>query len=272
MGQRPVSFIYLLYARDGKNTGYLGKTKRRPSVRFREHLEELACHPKNYWIWSVGHKNIRMEILAEVPTLLENLYEKMYIRELKRTGFNLVNATEGGDGCVPTPETRARMSEGQRRRDPPTPETRAKISASNTGKKRSKEAREKLRMAGLGRKHTQETKDKISVYSKARIHTEETKAKISVSNMGKSVGRKRSAETCAKISAARKGHKASPETRAKISASGIGKHVGQKMLDEARAKMSVAKKGKKQTPEHIAKRAASVRKYYMDMKTIEVTP
>jgi len=96
----------------------------------------------------------------------------------------------------PSPEIRARMSEGQ------------KGHQRNLGSKRSEESKLKMSLAAkqntncLGFKHTIETKLKMSIAK--RLMTDETKLKLSEASKGNkhSVGRKHTPEAKAKISLA----------------------------------------------------------------------
>lgn len=112
-----------------------------------------------------------------------------------------------------------------------TEESKKKISATNKGKKLSKEHREKKSKAGMGRITTEVTKKKISAANKGNKHSAETKKKISDANKGNkpteehlrknresSTGRKHSKETRRKMSAAQKGRIISKEHRKRMSA------------------------------------------------------
>ena len=94
---------------------------------------------------------------------------------------NLVNLTQGGDGCV--------------------------------GFLHDEKTKEKLRKINLGRKHTASFKEAMSKRLKGVSFSEEHKAKIALAN----TGRKASAETRNKLSESHKGIKQSDESRRKRS-------------------------------------------------------
>lgn len=116
-------------------------------------------------------------------------------------------------GRIVTPETRARMSEAQRRRDPATrniaiviaartgakltAEHRRKIGESNRRRTYSDATRQKMSEAMRGRKHTDQARANMAAAQLGRTHTQETKDKIRNAHLGKA----KSAEGVAKQSA-----------------------------------------------------------------------
>ena len=122
-------------------------------------------------------------------------------------------------------------------------EHKAKLSASNKGKKRSKETCARISAAkkgcNLGRKHTPETRAKMSAALKGK-----PRPKGSAALMGHSV----SEETRAKISESLKGRKLSAEHRKSLSVSKKGKPrpylVGREHSPEHKASISAALKGR----------------------------
>lgn len=152
--------------------------------------------------------------------------EVAIIAEMRASGANLYNLTDGGEGQVGfkhspetiakmrqrivteemrqasslankgkilPPETRAKISEGLRGR-PVSPESRAKMSASHKGQ-------------GLGKKQSEEHRRKCALARTGRVVSEETRAKLRAANFGK----RPSPETIAKSQAARTGRKLSAE-------------------------------------------------------------
>lgn len=158
------------------------------------------------------------------------------IKCLKKAGIKLTNFTNGGEGasgCIPTAETRAKMSAAKMGKTH-SEETRAKMS--EVGKKRtfSAETRAKMSAAGmgktrfLGKTHSEETRAKMSAAQMGntnflgKTHSKEAKAKMSVTCQGEKnsmYGKTHSAESKAKMSEAGKKRTHSEETRAKMSAS-----------------------------------------------------
>jgi group I intron endonuclease len=125
-----------------------------------------------------GKENHRFEILHILPKdvsqeLLDE-YEIFYINKYKESGASLLNLKDGGSF--------GKHSES----------SKLKMSASQTGKKQSKETIEKRRIKNLGKKRTQEFKDtlrKIRLENPIRggeknrgiVRTQENKDKISKS-------------------------------------------------------------------------------------------
>lgn len=111
-----------IYALNDPRTGrcrYIGKTDC-PTRRFSVHLK---CYPnegsyKRNWIKGLQQAGLEpiFELLDEV---LENQWQQAeteYIRLFRALGFALTNGTDGGGGCVATPETRVVMSAASQRR------------------------------------------------------------------------------------------------------------------------------------------------------------
>ena len=122
----------------------------------------------------------------------------------------LRNLTDGGDGvsgCIPSPETRAKMSAAQKGRTF-SPEALARMSAAQAN--RSPEHRAKISAASHNR--SPETRAKLSAANKSRSWT---------------------AEARAKLSAAFKGRKLSPEARANMSAGQAARQAAERALREA---------------------------------------
>jgi hypothetical protein len=129
-----------------------------------------------------------------------NQLEMYWIAQFRNWGFNLVNMTDGGEGCVGKKLTKEQI-EGIRLRALGnkrnvgrrcSEETKKKISQSNKGRSLTKEQRENLIKLHTGRKASDETKKKMSeshkglnTWAKGSIRSEETKKKISESSKGK---------------------------------------------------------------------------------------
>ena len=136
---------------------------------------------------------------------------------------NLTNGGEGMSGCIPSEETKRKLSEESK------------------GEKNN----------FYGKTHSEETKRKISDahkgennYMYGRTHSEETKRKQSEVKIGKNnpnYGKSHSEEHRRKIGDAQKGKTRSEETKIKISEALKGKTPS----EETRRKISEVKKGKK---------------------------
>ncbi len=123
--------------------------------------------------------------------------------------YNMTNGGEGSSGCIPSEETRKKLSDGQKGEK-----------NHNYGKIFSEEHKRKLSEACKGRSHSEETKRKQSEVkigknnpNYGKSHSEEHRRKIGDAQKGKT----RSEETKIKISEALKGKTPSEETRKKIS-------------------------------------------------------
>ena len=141
--------------------------------------------------------------------------EKFYIKLYKTLWPNGYNLTEGGDGGIPSEETRRKMSNTQ------------------SGEKNH----------FFGKKHSDETIIKLRDINKGKHLSEETKKKISDKIKGRTSpnkGKHPSEETRRKMSISRKGKHHSEESKRKMSAAKKGKHPS----EETRRKISLAKKGK----------------------------
>ena len=110
-----MGWIYRFAFPNGKN--YVGQTKRkRISDRWRAHKNrafnksEKACWKFYRAIRKYGWKNIKKEVLAEVPDHLMNQYETIFIGayDCYKNGYNL---TKGGDlNPMSDPKVRKRLS------------------------------------------------------------------------------------------------------------------------------------------------------------------
>jgi hypothetical protein len=118
--------------------------------------------------------------------------ERDWIARARAEGWPIVNLTDGGEGtagCIPSAETRAKMSAAHRGRVF-SPETCAKIAAAKRGKPRPDLAeRNRTSSPWLGRKQTNETRAKISA--------------TLVGNQ-RNLGRKRTPEECQAIAEGRR--------------------------------------------------------------------
>lgn len=175
--------IYTLKHPDTLEVRYVGKTVRSLSRRLGNHIDNAkrSRHNKHLsnWILSILSNGKRpiIELIEEVDNSVWQEREKYWITQYP----NLINLTEGGDGCRGFLHDEA---------------TRIKCGKTN-----------------IGRKHTQEFKDAISNRLKGINLTEEHKAKIGLANKGKV----RDPATKKKLSEAHKGILQSEESRRKRS-------------------------------------------------------
>lgn len=193
---------------------YIGKTQLDPISRLTEHIRNTLNFKKQTyklnWLRKVLLENRVPKIFIINETSTEEnafIFEKLYIREHRKAGHKLTNATDGGEG-----------SKGLRH----TKESRAKIGAASKDHEVSVEWRAKIGAGNKGKIRSEEMRKKMSVVKKGSTHTIETLKKMSASHKGLVV----STKTRAKISTTLKGHTVSTRTRAKISTSKCSKPWG----------------------------------------------
>lgn len=173
--------IYVLKDPNTLEIRYVGKTVRSLSRRLGNHVANAKGHKHNkhlsHWILKLLTEGKRpiIEMIEECDHTIWQEREKFWISQYS----NLINLTEGGDGCE--------------------------------GFLHDEATKEKCRLANLGKKHTDEFKKNMSKRLKGVSLTEEHKAHIGDANRG----RKASLETRKKLSEAHKGHYPTPETREK---------------------------------------------------------
>ena len=194
--------------------------------------------------------------------------EQYYINFYDTLWPNGYNLTEGGDGVLPSEESRRKMSESHKGKAPPnkgipmSEEQKKKLSDSlkgrtphNKGIPMSEEQKKKLSEINKGKvppnkgkHHTEESKKKMSESHKGlqtgekhpffgKHHSEETKKKLSESLKGLQAGEKHpmfgkphTEESKKKISEKQKGKKLSEETRRKMSKARINGKQSKKVL------------------------------------------
>ena len=97
------TFIYALKDPRTNIVRYVGKAND-PYKRYQNHINK--CRDKNThkrnWINNLKQEKLKpiLEILEEVPVDKWKEFEKMYIKKYKDAGCDLMNYTEGGDGCT----------------------------------------------------------------------------------------------------------------------------------------------------------------------------
>jgi hypothetical protein len=194
--------------------GHTGNDSAEP--RYWDHVKQAGdggdhTH-KLCWIRSL----LKICLLPELWILQEDGTkedEVIYIRVCKEMGYDLTNATEGGDGL-----------------HDPTGEIRKQIADKLRGRKKGP--------------RSEETKKKISENRKGKMHSEESRLKMSQNRKGKIPG----GDWRKNMSASRKGKKRSPEVCAAISRGHMG-HPGVIFTDEARRKISEAGRGRVKSEE-----------------------
>lgn len=171
--------IYVLKHPDTLEIRYVGKTIRSLSRRLGNHIANAKGNKHNKhlsnWILKILELNRKpiIELIEECDYLVWGDREKYWISQYT----NLINLTEGGDGCKGFVHSPATI--------------------------------EKLKLVNKGRKHTKEFKEAMSKRLKNIPLTKEHIAKICKANSGK----KASEETRKRLSESHKGIRPSEEAR-----------------------------------------------------------
>jgi group I intron endonuclease len=192
---------------------YIGQTIKSLDRRFKDHCKQSSnCLFLRRAIEKYGKDNFEVSLIMTQPNKeLANLEEKRSISEYNTIAPYGYNLTFGGEGGIPSEETRKKMSISH-----------SGIKHHNYGKHLPEQTRKKISDSRIGSKNP--------MYG--RSVPMEVKAKISIANKGRPAhnkGKSTSEETKNKISEALKGAKNhnyqrsfSKEHRAKISESLIG--------------------------------------------------
>lgn len=149
--------IYTLTDPNTNKVRYVGKSNN-PKLRYNKHcvLSNKNTH-KNNWINKLLKENKKpiLDIIDEVP--IENwvFWETYWISQFKTWGFNLVNNTNGGDGCTFGNQTS--FKKGQK--------------SWNKGIAKTAQAKEHLRKINLGKKYSDEIKKARSERTKGKPPT-----------------------------------------------------------------------------------------------------
>lgn len=175
--------IYVLKHPDTLEIRYVGKTVRSLSKRLGNRIANAKGNKHNKhlsnWIINILNTGKRpiIELIEECDNSVWEEREKYWISQYT----NLINLTEGGDGCV--------------------------------GFIHDQETISKLRLVNLGRKHTDEFKEAMSRRLKGVPHSKEHTAKIAKANTRK----KASEATKKRLSESHRGIKQSEESKRKKS-------------------------------------------------------
>lgn len=107
--------IYTLKDPETNEIRYVGKTNN-IGQRFSAHLNNARKHQihKKRWIESLKKKKLKpiIEILDIVPIEDWVFWEIYWISQMKSWGYNLINYTEGGDGCTFANQTSFKKGDG----------------------------------------------------------------------------------------------------------------------------------------------------------------
>ena len=141
-------------------------------------------HGKRCYQLTRGNNNHFNNIVKSIPVAVNILHDNLdrqiafdlevwYIREYRDIiGYELVNISDGGEGCVLCGELNSFYGKHH------SEETKRKISDSKKGKCLGKDN------PFYGKHHTEESIEKISKAKKGRQVNKETKKKISIANKG----------------------------------------------------------------------------------------
>ena len=217
-------FKFYTYYHTRNDTGeifYVGKgTGRRAFAKYRN----------AYWQNIVAKHGRTAHIIAYWRTEQYSFeHEKELIQELRATGFNLTNMTDGGEGSIGAVRNA---------------EFRAKVSAFHKGRKHTPEHIEANRRANTGLKRSEDTRRRVSDAKRGSIITPEQANKISSALKGRTF----SAAHRAALSEAAKGRK--------------GTRLGVVLSDDTKLKMAIASTGKKHSVSTREKMSASQKLRY----------
>ena len=215
---------------------YIGITSQEPQKRWLcgygyTHNKYFDRAIKKYGWNNIAHIIIARGLTEDEAKWLEIELIKAYDSTNNENGYNLTLGGEGGNGYIPSEETRIKMSEKMKGENNPffgkhhSEETKKKISNSNSGENSpffgrhlTKEHKEKIGKSNKGKKRTKEQCNDISKRMKGRFAGEKHP------NYGKKMNDKQRK----KMSDSKKGTHQSEETRNKISKSLKGKNKGKR--------------------------------------------
>jgi len=107
--------IYILIDPRDNKVRYVGKANN-IKERLRSHLNPARKHQihKKNWINSLKKEKLKpiIEIIDEVPKNNWQFWETYWISQFKNWGFDLINYTEGGDGCTFANQTSFKKGQG----------------------------------------------------------------------------------------------------------------------------------------------------------------
>ena len=256
---------------------YIGKSTSgldRPREHFKRSVIDKGINPhKCHWIASIQKKlgvDPSIVILEELDGDFNiNERETANILKYKILGYNLLNATEGGEGSrgdYSPPEELRKLLSDMNKGKKQTPEIIARKKAAWKAKKDSMSPEEwDAEMARQGKlrsgwNHTEETRSHLSRIKTGTkmpegYMTEEHRNRIGNLNRGKkfSEEHKQKMSESNKKSWAAKMSKMTPEEKAQYSAKGAAAMKDRHQTEETRKKISEANRGRKASPETRAK-------------------
>lgn len=98
-------YIYRIYQLIDPRTNkirYVGRTTQKLPARLKKHLRSNDKTYRTNWITSLKNKNLEpiIELICIAKSHEECCeLERFYIKEYRDNGYNLINATDGGEGC-----------------------------------------------------------------------------------------------------------------------------------------------------------------------------
>jgi hypothetical protein len=114
-----MAIIYALVDPRSGEVRYIGLSRRSTVERLRSHLSAARnsastyCH---FWLTSLLNSDLKPLLVVVEETDNPTVREQFWIRHYRQAGCRLTNCTDGGEGMFnPTPETRRKMSETQKR-------------------------------------------------------------------------------------------------------------------------------------------------------------
>lgn len=101
----PLCSIYALLDPITRKVRYIGKTKRDPQQRLKEHIKSISRSPVNLWIQNLLSRDMQphVYILSRTVESQAAQKEKHWIAQGRDLGWPLLNASDGGEGCHVTP-------------------------------------------------------------------------------------------------------------------------------------------------------------------------
>jgi len=176
--------IYTLTDPRTNEVRYVGKANNL-TQRYRAHLNRARKHQthKKNWLKQLKKEGLKpiIEIIDVVPVDDWRYWERYWITQMRQWGFNLVNHTDGGDGCTFGNQTSFKKGHKSWLGKTHSEETKKKISDNNWNKGRLAFNRRKVVQMDLD-------DNIIKVWdslSDAEVGTDFLKAKISACCRGK---------------------------------------------------------------------------------------
>lgn len=183
--------IYILRDPETMDIRYVGITTIGINKRLRAHMSEASTSKevshRIHWLKSLKSKRLK-PIIQSIESGIGSTWssrESLWIKILRDAGVNLVNGTDGGEGCfgqIPGPETRRKMSESAKgkKKKPFSEEHKRNMSiAAKSRPPRTEEHRRKLGLARKGKTFTPEQRAKRSAAIKASWDNGKRKRNIS---------------------------------------------------------------------------------------------